>query len=503
MDVFSLLARNAMKFPGKEALVCDQRRRTWSQLHGRVEALAGAIAHRGICKGDKIALLLDNSDYFIEIYFAAARLGAVLVPLNYRLAGEELAYILNNSDSKMLFYSNAFEKAIEEIGARLPNIEVRIAVGSAEGSYEALFAEVRTPPLVSIDGEDPNLILYTSGTTGRPKGAVLTHNNSVWNASNMVIDAPIKPEDRGIVIPPLYHSAAINCWMLPHVFVGASLVVENSFNPAQLPQRLLEEKITNVFLVPAMYNFLLQVPSIETYDFGFVRLLGTGASIMPVQLKQKVHRVFPNAGIIDVYGLTEAGPGVTILKAEDAFRKEGSVGKALITLEVRVVRATGEEVEVGEVGEIIARGPTIMREYYQLPEATAAALRDGWLYTGDLARKDEEGFLYVVDRKKDMIISGGENIYPAEVEAVLYQHTKIVDAAVIGYPDSEWGESVCAIIVVRPGETLTLEEIVEFTRGKLAGYKKPRRVFFTDGLPRNPSGKVLKTALRQEYRTLN
>ena len=220
---------------------------------------------------------------------------------------------------------------------------------------------------------------------------------------------------------------------------------------------------------------------------------------MPVELKQKVHKLFPNAEIIDVYGLTEAGPGVTILKAKDAFRKEGSVGQALSTLEVRVVDTNGKEVGSGEVGEIIVRGPTIMKEYYQLPEATATALREGWLYTGDLARMDEEGFLYVVDRKKDMIISGGENIYPAEVEAVLYQHAKILDAAVIGYPDAQWGESICAIIVVRPSETLTPEEVVEFTKGKFAGYKKPRQVVFVEALPRNPSGKVLKTVLHQEY----
>ena len=499
MDIFSLLARNANKFPEQEALVCGERRRSWSQLYQRVEALAGAMSYRGIEKGDKVALLLDNSDYFIEIHFAVARLGAIGVPLNYRLAGDELAYILNNSDSKMLFYGSTFEKAVEDIRTRIPKIESSIQVGNEGALYDQMLAEGRISPPVLVEGTDPNLVLYTSGTTGRPKGAVLTHDNSIWNALNMVIDARIEHEDRGIVIPPLYHSAAINCWMLPHVFVGAALVIENTFNPVELPKRLVEECITSMFLVPAMYNFLLQVPGIETYDLDFIRLLGSGASIMPVELKQKVHKLFPNAEIIDVYGLTEAGPGVTILKAKDAFRKEGSVGQALSTLEVRVVDTNGKEVGSGEVGEIIVRGPTIMKEYYQLPEATATALREGWLYTGDLARMDEEGFLYVVDRKKDMIISGGENIYPAEVEAVLYQHAKILDAAVIGYPDAQWGESICAIIVVRPGETLTPEEVVEFTKGKFAGYKKPRQVVFVEALPRNPSGKVLKTVLRQKY----
>ncbi len=499
MNIYSLLARNASKFPAEEALVFRDERQTWEQLGKRVDKLAAAMARLGVRKGDRVAILLENCAQFVEIHFAAARLGAIGVPLNYRLVGDELAFILNNSETKMLFYGSKYLEVLGAVKKDLPLLKFYLEVSPDGGQYEEFLLSGDQPPEVGVQGEDPNVILYTSGTTGRPKGAVLTHDNSLWNALNMVIDARFEQTDRGIVIPPLYHSAALNCWMLPHVLVGAGLVIENSFDPRKLPQRLLEEKVTNIFLVPAMYSFLLQVPGLDNYDFSAIRIAGTGASIMPVELKQRVRKLFPEAGIIDVYGLTEAGPGVTILKPQDAFRKEGSVGKALTALEVRLVNGQGLDVPMGDVGEIIVRGPTVMRGYYNLPEATADALRNGWLYTGDLARQDEEGYLYVVDRKKDMVISGGENVYPAEVEAVLHRHPKILEAAVFGIPNAKWGESVWAVVVPKPGEQLTEDEVIQFTTGKLAGYKKPRRVEFAEALPRNPSGKVLKTVLRSKY----
>ena len=498
MNISSLLARNAFKYPAKEALVCGVRRQNWQQLYQRVERLAGAMARSGVQKGDKVALLMENCDQFVEIHFATARLGAVGVPLNYRLVGGELAFILNSSESKMLFYGSAYRETVEAVKKDLPLLKIYQEVAPDGGIYDEFLASGEAPPAVEVRGDDPNLILYTSGTTGRPKGAVLTHDNSIWNAMNMVVEARFNHEDRCIVAPPLYHSAALNCWLLPHIFMGAAVVVETSFNPPALAQKLVDERITSLFLVPAMYSFLLQVPGVDKLDLSSVRLAATGASIMPVELKKKLREILPNAGVIDVYGLTESGPGVTILKSEDAFRKQGSVGKALITLEVRLVDEQGRDVSTGEIGEIIVRGPTVMKEYYNLPGDTAGTLRDGWLCTGDLARSDDEGFLYIVDRKKDMVNSGGENVYPAEVEAVLYQHPKILEVAVIGIPDPKWGETVCAVVVPRPGEELTEAEVIEFTVGHLAGYKKPRKVVFTSALPRNPSGKVLKTVLRSE-----
>lgn len=499
MNIFTLLSRNASKYPAKEALVCGGRRQNWQQLYNRVELLAGAMARNGIKKGDKVAILLENCDQFVEIHFATARLRAVGVPLNYRLVGDELAFILNNSESNMLFYGSNYRQTVEAVRKDLPLLKFYQEVAPDGGEYDEFLASGEVLPSIEVRGDDPNLILYTSGTTGRPKGAVLTHDNSIWNAVNMVVEGGFRHEDRCIVVPPLYHSAAINCWLLPHVFMGSFILVETSFNPALLAQKLVEEKITNLFLVPAMYNFLLQVPGVGKFDFSPIRLAATGASIMPVELKQRVKQFFPNAGIIDCYGLTEAGPGVTLLKAEDAFRKQGSVGKPLISMEARLVDNQGCDVPTGEIGEIMVRGPAVMKEYYNLPEATAEALRDGWLFTGDLAHSDNEGYLYIVDRKKDMVNTGGENVYPAEVEAVLHQHPKVLEAAVIGLPDPKWGETVCAVVAPRPGEELTEEEVIAFTVGKLAGYKKPRRVVFTSALPRNPSGKVLKTVLRKEY----
>ncbi|HUW64137.1 MAG TPA: long-chain fatty acid--CoA ligase [Spirochaetia bacterium] len=499
MTVFDLLARNAAKFPDQEALCCEGRRQTWQLLHGRALRLAGALAGRGIRKGDKVAIFLENCDQFVEIYFALAGLGAVGVPLNYRLTGNELSSILQNSESQALFYGARYRDTVQAVRSDLPLLGLCIEVGPSGGPYEEFLAGGKGSPAVTVREDDPNLILYTSGTTGRPKGAVLSHANSIWNALNMVVECGFRHEDRCIIVPPLYHSAALNCWFLAHAFMGAASVVETSFQPAALLRRLTEETITNLFLVPAMYNFLLQQASTTEYDFSGVRIIATGASVMPVALKEGVRRLFPSAGIIDVYGLTEAGPGVTILKPADAFRKAGSVGKALVTVEVRLVDGSGRDVPCGGVGEIIVRGPTVMQEYYNLPEATRDALKDGWLYSGDLARTDEEGFLYLVDRKKDMVNSGGENVYPAEIEAVLAAHPGIMEVAVIGVPDPRWGEAVCAVVVPRSGESLTVAGVLEFTTGKLAGFKKPRRVVFTDVLPRNPSGKVLKTVLREKY----
>jgi len=497
VTAYDLLARNAAKFPAREALVCGGRRQTWERLHRRVLRLAGALAGRGVHKGDRVALFLENCDQFVEIYLALARLGAVGVPVNFRLTGPELAFCLQNSGSRVLFHGGRLRETVAAVRGDLPLVELYVEVGPDGGPYEEFLAGGDEPPPVTVREDDPNLILYTSGTTGRPKGAVLSHANSLWNALNMVIECGFRHEDRYIVVPPLYHSAALNCWLLAHVFLGATAVVETAFQPATLPRRLVEERITSLFLVPAMYNALLTQTG--GCDLSGVRIAATGASVMPVGLKEKVQGLFPAAGLIDVYGLTEAGPGVTILKPADALRKAGSVGRPLVTLEVRLVDDSGRDVPAGEVGEIIVRGPTVMQGYHGLPEASAQALRDGWLYTGDLARSDEEGYLYLVDRKKDMVNSGGENVYPAEVEAVLLQHPGILEAAVIGVPDSRWGEAVCAVVVPRPGVELGEAEITAFAADRLAGFKKPRRVVFTGALPRNPSGKVLKTVLRDRY----
>jgi len=495
-----ILERNSFRYPQEEALSYDGNRYTWQELNSRVNRLAAALSQRGVKKGDKIAFLLQNCNELVEIHFACAKLGAISVPLNYRLAGDELIYIVNDCDAKILFYGQEYGDPVGSIQEQLGKVEQYYQIGGEGDGYAELMAgQADAEPDPGVSEHEPVLILYTSGTTGRPKGAMLTHYNCIWNAVNMLIDVQFSHQDVNIVVPPLYHSAALNCWLLPHLFVASRTVILKDFKPAELITTILQEQVTNIFLVPAMYNFLLQVPGLENYQFNKVKLCATGASIMPIPVKEKIKKYFPEAGIVDVYGLTEAGPGVTILKPADAFGKTGSVGQPFMTLKVKVVDEEGNIVQPSQVGEILVKGPTIMQGYYKMPEASADSLAGGWLHTGDLATVDEEGYLYVVDRKKDMVNSGGENIYPAEVEAVIVQHPAVLEAACFGVPDEEWGETLKAAVVLKEGSQVTEQEIIDFVKERLASYKKPRSVDFLPQLPRNASGKVLKTVLRGPY----
>jgi acyl-CoA synthetase (AMP-forming)/AMP-acid ligase II len=505
-----MMARNARKFPDREAMVYGETRLTYKQFNARINQLAHAFLDLGLKKGSKVAILAFNCNQYMEAYFAVGKIGAVAAPLNFRLHPEELTYIVDNADAEAFIMGEAFVEAVRGMQKDLPKVKHYISISDkpVDGMlhFDSWIAKYPDhEPLILVDEEDPLFIMYTAGTTGRPKGAVITHKNEMvmWMlASPVVLSEPDLGDMwnyRAFGAPPIFHLASFGfCQFM--FFVAATVVLPiEVFNPAYIMETIEKEKINAILLVPAMTNFLLLLPDIDKYDTSSLRVLASGAAILPTEVRRQVKQHFPNVKIYDIFGQTEMSPVVTMLLPSESEGRETSVGRPLPFIEVRVVDDQDNDVPVGEIGEAIYRGPNVMKEYYKNPEATAEAMKNGWFHSGDLVRQDEEGYIYVVDRKKDMIISGGENIYPAEIEEVLYTHPKIVECAVIGAFDEEWGESVKAVVVCTQGEELTEEEVVDYCKQHLASYKKPKLVGFVDALPRNPAGKVLKTVLREEH----
>ena len=505
-----IVASNARRFPDREAVIYGDTRLTFREFNARINRLAHALMDIGIKKGEKVAILLFNCNQYLEAYFALAKMGAIAVPVNFRLHPEEIAYIVDNADAVAFILGETFVDTIKGIQKDLPQIRQYISLTEkpVEGMlhFETLLQKYPDDePLVLVEEDDPAFIMYTAGTTGRPKGAVLTHKGEVLVWTLAILEASREPTIgdmshwRACAAPPVFHLASFGT-CLANLLFGATVILPTEvFNPVELMQLLEREKCDAVLLIPAMANFLLQIPDLDKYDTSSLKAWFSGAAILTTDLRRRFMEAFPHVNIFDCFGQTETNAVVSILRPSDAARKVASVGAGLPFLEIRVVDDQDRDVPVGEAGEAIYRGRTIMKEYYNNPEATAAAFRNGWFHSGDVVRRDEDGFIYVVDRKTDMIVSGGENIYPAEVEEVLYKHPKILEAAVIGVHDEQWGENVKAIVVTKPGETLTEEEVIEFCKGRLASYKKPRSVDFIDALPRNPAMKVLKTVLRQKY----
>jgi len=503
MHTAESLERNAFKYPKKVAVKDKNRTLTYQELYERASLLGNSLISMGISRGDKVAILFQNCVEFVEIHFAIQKIGCVSVPLNTRLAAAELNYILNNSDAKILFYDKEFEKKIASIRKKLKQLKYYVSAPDVDSlnsvPYEDLFKrQQQGRSEVAIDGNDESLLLYTSGTTGTPKGVILTHMNTIWNTLSFLIAEPFYPNDTTMIIPPLYHAAGLNSLLYTHIFVGATSILLDKFDPIEVMETMEREKVTNAFFVPTMFNVILNLRNLDKYKIGKFRLFINGAAILPVEQKHEILDKFTGAGFIDVYGLTEVSPIATVLNRADSLVKTESVGKVLVTFHDRVISDDGTDVEENQPGELLLKGPQVTKGYYKDPEKTASVIKDGWLHTGDIVRRDAEGFIYVVDRKKDMIITGGENVYPAEVEAVLYRHPKIYEAAVIGVPDEKWGERVKAFIVLRPGEKATDWEVMEFCREYIASYKKPTIIEFVESLPRTASGKVMKSELRKK-----
>ncbi len=503
-NVGLLLTKRAHLSPDVEAWVdvATSRRFTYTEMNARSNRAANALKKLGVKKGDRIALLMMNSIEFMELFFAIGKIGAVGVPLNWRLVADELCFILKDSGAKTLIYGDDFGEVVDEIhgrGRKGTKLKNYLCLGNA-AKYASDYDEVTgdassdEPPIGAKDGDDM-FIMYTSGTTGLPKGVVHTHETVIWGNLTAVTTADIRYKDRYLTMLPLFHVGALNP-MTSCVHCGGTAVVMRAFDPQECWRVIEREKITTMLAVPAMLNFMQQVPEKDTVDFSSLRWCMSGAAPVPVNLIE----VYSKMGIEihQVYGLTETCGPSCLISPDDAIVKAGSTGKAFFHTSVRVVDEKGKNVPRGEIGEVIVKGRHIMKEYWNRPEATKEAIRNGWLYTGDLAIMDEEGFVYIQDRKKDMIISGGENIYPAEIENVILGHPKVKDVAVIGQPSKKWGETPLAI-VVKGDDSLTEAEVLEWCHGKLARFKQPQAVEFVDEIPRNPTGKILKRILREQF----
>ncbi|MGG1677173.1 class I adenylate-forming enzyme family protein [Neobacillus sp. NRS-1170] len=506
MNIGSTLATHARCTPEKIAVYYKDNSYTFDRLNREVNRLTHSLIAEGVNKGDKVAIMMKNSDMYMIVFYAVMKAGGVAVPVNYRLTPREVAFILDNSDSKVVFFDDEYAEIIHQAIQGNQKISSSISVGIRTEEGQKRLDEVMTnnefDPSVSVEESDVAEIIYTSGTTGKPKGVVIDHHRLLHVAIGGGVNLGLNHQDNLIHLAPLIHAAQLNCFMVGGTFYGCTQVIHESFEPVEVLKAIEKYKITLFFGVPTMYNFLLQVEDKEKYDLSSVTRCGYGAAPMPVPLLEKAMELFNTDQFFNMLGQTEGGPNGIILYPEDHKTKMGASGKSRFMMEARVVDQQGRDVAHGEVGELILRGETVMKGYYKNPEATAETLRDGWLYTGDLCTIDEDGYITLVDRSKDMIISGGVNIYSTEVEQVLYMHPDILEAAVIGVPDGVWGEKVTAVIVPKNGKKINQEEIIAFCRNELAGYKIPRLVIEFQILPRNASGKVLKYQLRDEIKAV-
>ena len=502
---FDWLKRHAERTPHRLALVDAHsgRQFTYAQFNERANRFAHFLhGTLGLQLGERVSILAQNSSDYYEVLFGCGKMGAILNTLNWRLAVPELEYILNDCAPRVLIYEPMFAEAVDALRDRCScefNVVMADAAPGGEWTYEDALAAgssegVEMPPLTYADTW---AIIYTSGTTGRPKGAQVTYGNFFYNAISMGQAIDLSSRDVDINVLPTFHIGGLGLYAGPTFHAGGTLVVMRAFDPAELLGLIEEWKVTVVFLVPSIYLVLAEFPGFDNYDLSGVRSWASGGSALPPAL---VHQ-FAEKGITiqQGFGMTETGPTVFLISKEDAVRKAGSVGKPVLHTDVCIMDRERNVLGPNEVGELCIRGGNVTTGYWNRPEATAESIVDGWLHSGDAAKYDDEGFYYIVDRWKDMFISGGENVYPAEVENVIYQHPAVAEAAVIGVSHPKWQEVGKAIIVVKEGRTLTQEEVITFCQGKLATFKIPKSVTFVDALPRTAAGKVLKRELRERF----
>jgi long-chain acyl-CoA synthetase len=512
MDLQQILDRARRLYPDRTAVVYGLIRLTYRAFAERVQRLCNALQGLGIKPGDRLAVLMLNNHRYLELYHATADMGALIVPLNIRLSAGEIVYILNDSGSSTIFVGPEFIPLLAEIHQQLPVLKHCIFAGDEAPpedwhSYEQLLetaSPVFSPTTVTPD--DLAGLFYTSGTTGYPKGVMLSHANLLSNAYHALASGLWREGDVYLHACPMFHLAdgptshAIT-------WVGGTHIIIPAFKPDLALQVIERERVTVTLLIPTMINFLVNHPEVHTRDLTSLRSIAYGGAPMPAELARQAMHTLP-CTFCQAYGLTETSPLLTFLPAEqnvpdgppEKQRRLLSCGRAVAGVRVQVVTTRGKEVEPGEVGEIIAKGPNIMVGYWNKPQETAETIRDGWLYTGDLATVDEEGYIYIVDRKKDMIITGGENVFSTEVENALYTHPAVLEAAVVGAPDPTWGEAIKAIVVLKPGTVASEPDLIEHCRARIAHFKVPRSVeFYAEALPKSGSGKILKRELREKY----
>ena len=519
MNIPFILEKALSLYAEKEAVVCGEARFTYKQFADRVYRLANFLRSRGVGQGDCVAILHQNSHEFLESYFATAQVGAILNPLNHRLSPNELAFILRDSGAKLLIASDRFVQSVEpllEMGIGFSQV---LWTGSAVESsapfesmyYEEVLTEEKAvaPSLPQISDDDVVHLYYTSGTTGRPKGVMLSHKNVCVHALAAVAELKLGDHDNWIHVAPLFHLA--DAWATFAItWVGGKHVVAPDFDPFLVLSAIERERVTITNMIPTMLNMLVNTPGVETHDFSSLRAILSGGAPIAPEVVRKIMGVF-KCDYIQTYGMTETSPYLTVsilkenlahLSHEEQFVYKAKTGRPFMGVLLKVVREDGTEVLANdeEVGEIVVKGDIVTKGYWNRPEETEKALRDGWLYTGDMAVVDKEGYVNIVDRKKDMIITGGENVYSVEVENVLYTHPSVLEAAVIGVADPKWGEAVKAVLVLKPGKTATEEEIIQYCKEHIARYKAPKSVDFISELPKTGSGKIFKKGLKERYR---
>jgi len=504
------LVRTSKWYPDKTAAVSENTRLTYTEFNRRTNAIANALIKFGIRPHDHVAIICQNASQYLEVVYAAAKIGAVAVCLNWRLSAKELAALINHSDSKVVFYSKKYEHMFAAMRKDVKADLRYVAIGGAlEGAvdYEKLVETNGTdePKIsVNIDENDTVIMMYTSGTTGTPKGVMLTHKNMISNAVNTVIEFQAGRDLVYLNILPLFHIAIflpMNC-----VMVGGTNVFLPEFNPETALALIEREKVTFTGCAPAIVKFLIETPNFKKYNLSSLRLVLYAAAPMPMAVITKAIEDL-KCDFVQVFGMTETSPVTHTLTPEEHIlegpeykvRRLGSVGRPIINVQSKIVDDDGKECPVGVVGEIVDKGDTIMKGYYKMPEATAETIKDGWLYTGDMGYADEYGYVYLADRKKDMIITGAENVYPVEVEMCILKMSGIADVAVIGIPDDKWGETVKAIVVRKPGANVTAQDVIDHCKANIASFKKPQTVDFVDALPRNVMGKMQKHILREPY----
>jgi fatty-acyl-CoA synthase len=478
--------------PGRTALVYEGQRIAYGELQRRVEAAAGLLREQGVRPGEVVALLMKNSAAFVELALAISHAGAVLLPINYRLGAEEVAYILDHAGAVLLFCD-------EELQAAAGAARHIVVSGAAQMDSRAM-AEGCAPSMQAhaCRPDDLYRLMYTSGTTDRPKGVMHTYANAAWKCFDHIAALGLHREDRLLIVGPMYHVGAFDLPGLAVLAQGGMLAVLRDFEPEAVLALIERERLTGGWMAPVMLNRVLALPQRERFDLGSFRWLIGGGEKTPEERIREFGSLFTRARYIDAYGLTETCSGDTLMEAGREIEKIGSTGRALAHVQMAVMDERGQPVPTGAHGEVCLRGPKVTPGYWKDPARTEASFFGDWFRTGDIGLLDEEGFLYLTDRKKDMIISGGENIASSEVERVLYQLPEVEEAAVIGLPDERWGECVTAVVVLKAGARLSFEALRAHCEGKLGGFKTPKRLIVRDALPRNPSGKVLKRVLRQE-----
>jgi long-chain acyl-CoA synthetase len=502
-------ARNAGLYPNKTAIIQGNVRIPFAQFDERVNRLANAILGLGAKKGDRIAILHQNCYQYIELYFALAKIGMPIVPLNYRFNPKEILYVLMDSGAKMIFFGKEYLSTIDKVKEEITSLEHYVCIDDllpgVKGYEDIISLAPAIEPAAMLDEEDLAILGYTGGTTGKPKGVMTTHRNIITSCYNTALERLLTPDDTHLIIHPIFHAGGANS-MFAFSFVGATNVILNTSNIDTILKTIQEHKISHLLLVPTMMLSVIEHPNLGSYDLSSLKTIYYGTAPISIEPLKKAMKLF-KCNFSQTYGMTETFVPISILKPEDHKLSENpeddkrmsSVGREVMGVKVRIVDNSGRELERGEIGEIVVQGKNVMKGYWNQPELTKEVFKDGWLYTGDMGKLDELRYLYIVDRKKDMIISGGENIYAKEVEDALSAHPAVAKAVVIGVPDDKWGEAVKGLVIKKKGSEVSEEELINFCKSRLASYKKPKSIEFMVDFPKSTAGKVLKRELRQKY----